>query len=226
LHKIRRVHGAPEKKTSSIKDKPMQQSATSLTSYITNYEGAPDGQDIEFCSKQNEILVFTAEHGDNNEQISASEFNTWTEFEIPFDFGLSSEAEDSSAIVEMSPAREVLPDSYGDVHLHLFHSPEDEATCFFFQNYVWTDLATPYNHLECLPLIFDQTKEMGALSGIVISIGTAGISNIRKDPELMHSAKENYLLTMRRTQILLKDQGQIQEDQTLLVVLLLALFEV
>ena len=67
---------------------------------------------------------------------------------------------------------------------------------------------------------------MKALSGVMISIGAAGISNIWKDPDLMRAAQEIYSSTLQHTQSLLEDSSQIQKDQTLLVVLLLALYEV
>ena len=118
-----------------------------------------------------------------------------------------------------------------DVHISIIPialspSLEEQATYFFFQNYVFTELATPYNHLACLPAICSQVSQMKALSSVIISIGAAGISNIRKDADIMRAAQEIYSSTLQYTQDLLGDSSQIQKDQTLLVVLLLALYEV
>jgi hypothetical protein len=128
---------------------------------------------------------------------------------------------------KLPPARELIPNLHDDIYrFHLSPSLEDQATCFFFHNYVFTELASPYDHFACLPILYSQAREMKALSGIMMSIGAAGISNISKDPDLMRAAQEIYSSTLQHTQSLLADSSQIQKDQTLLTVLLLALYEV
>lgn len=109
---------------------------------------------------------------------------------------------------------------------HLSLPIEDRATCFFYKNYIFVDVDIPYDIFAYVPAICGQIHDTKALSSLIACIGTAGLSNLHKDHQLMRKAQKIYSFTLRHTQNLLADSSQTKEDQTLLVVLLLALYEV
>jgi hypothetical protein len=234
-HILRKISRSSQKKTSQKKtpsvDEPLQQSKPSPAPDFTNLVLGLNSPNHEDFDGRRGSSASAFEYNDVGSALSAPHFDLSHDFDRSSNIDLLLNIQCSSRTLEILPASEFRRTSYKNMYsptisTHLSPSLEDQATCFFFQNYVFTELATPYGHFARLSTIFGQAKETKALSGVIISIGAAGISNIRKNPKLMHAAQEIHSTTLQRTQNLLEDSNRIQEDQTLLVVLLLALYEV
>lgn len=214
---IEKVRGSSGKKRHST-DEVAEKSKVSATPDLTHDQRGPEVRISRRFDSRRRSCTSTLEYDELNEALS------------PLNVDYSPNVDCFWPTLELSPASDPIPFQPKDVHISIIPialSPplEEQATYFFFQNYVFTELATPYNHLACLPTICSQVSQMKALSSVIISIGAAGISNIRKDPDIMRAAQEIYSSTLQYTQDLLEDSSQIQKDQTILVVLLLALYE-
>ena len=104
---------------------------------------------------------------------------------------------------------------------------EDRATCFFFDNFVSADrIFSMGSNLKYLPNVIQQDCVDSALSGIVIAIGMASISNTEKSPELMLAARQKHSSVLRVINASLQDPEKAKADPTFAAVLLLGLFEV
>ncbi|KAL7933073.1 hypothetical protein V8C35DRAFT_59449 [Trichoderma chlorosporum] len=101
----------------------------------------------------------------------------------------------------------------------------DQAVCFFFLNFVLTDPISGGGHLEYLPDIYDAITRDLALPTVVAAIGMAGIANLRRNRNLLLAANAQYLLAIQLTQAALLDETLRIQDQTLVSILLLALYE-
>ncbi|EHK18614.1 uncharacterized protein TRIVIDRAFT_69876 [Trichoderma virens Gv29-8] len=101
----------------------------------------------------------------------------------------------------------------------------DQAVCFFFLNFVLTDPISGGGHLEYLPVIYDTITRDLALPTVVAAIGMAGIANLRRSRDLLLAANSQYLLAIQLTQAALMDETLRIQDQTLVSILLLALYE-
>jgi len=237
-HTIRNLCRVSQKTPPSIEISTRQSkgspaSAPDSTHPVLEVEVEVDNPDLG-CSTvgRRESYAFVFENSHDCDAPSVIQLQLSCDLNIAPDTYLLPDIESSSSPLETSPAEESIPTSYVGPHIpaispHLSPSVEDQAKCFFFQNYVFIDPAIPYGPFARLSTaIFGQAEETKALSGVVISIGAAGISNIHRDPDLMHKAQEFHASTLKRTQKLLEDSSRIQEDQTLLVVLLLAVYEV
>lgn len=105
-------------------------------------------------------------------------------------------------------------------------SLEDQATYYFFHNFVSegsTDM-TAYSHL--LPTLYRQNSSFSVLRKIVDAIGLASISNVKHAPELMVVAGQKYAGVLRAITASVQDSKEASTDQTLIAVMLLGLFEV
>lgn len=111
---------------------------------------------------------------------------------------------------------------------------EDEATCYFFQNFVSDfDPSLPsssqgfiHAYTLVLPTLYQQDSSSGVLPKIIDAIGLAGISNIKHSPELMFAAGQKYAKVLRAINASIQDSKQRSRDQTLIAIMLLGLFEV
>ena len=103
---------------------------------------------------------------------------------------------------------------------------EDQATYFFFHNFVSEDPAdvTAYSHT--LPTLYRQNSSFSVLPKIVDAIGLASISNVKHAPELMVVAGQKYAGVLRAITASIQDSKEASTDQTLIAVILLGLFEV
>lgn len=166
-----------------------------------------------------------------------SDFDQFLDLDLdfPLDLGPLHVDEDSSPpdetvpgsnLVSVSPAWSDDSSISISISASLSLSLEAEARSFFFSNYVFAELDLPYSRLTCLPVMFGQIHETKALSDMIVSVGAAGMANLRKDDGLRHTADGIYTATIQRLQNQLCLQTPIQTDQTILLVLLLALYEV
>jgi hypothetical protein len=100
---------------------------------------------------------------------------------------------------------------------------EEQATCFFFHNYVLDDFIGYYSYV---PSVYSVLPAGCALAEAITSLGMAGIANSRKDTRLMISANLKYMSALRTINGALRDPYEAITDQTLVAVMLLGLFEV
>jgi hypothetical protein len=103
---------------------------------------------------------------------------------------------------------------------------QDQATSFFFKTYVRAKSPFSRGQLDFLPFMYGQVQEDDTLRRVVKSIGMAGISTVIGNPQLMIVAKDNYVSALRLTNIALSSPATSFNDQTLITVLLLWLYEV
>jgi hypothetical protein len=80
--------------------------------------------------------------------------------------------------------------------------------------------------LNYLSMAYNSRPASAALLESMISLGVAGLSNTGKSPEVMSAARRRYAIALRLTNTALADPTQVKTDQTLMAVLVLALFEV
>ncbi|KAF3398833.1 hypothetical protein DPV78_007007 [Talaromyces pinophilus] len=102
---------------------------------------------------------------------------------------------------------------------------DDQAVCFFFLNYVLMDTASDCGHFEYLPAMYGATPADAALPAAIAAVGVAGMANLGKDPELFAEANTRYLAAIKLTQAALTDAFLRTQSQTLVSVLLLAMYE-
>jgi hypothetical protein len=74
--------------------------------------------------------------------------------------------------------------------------------------------------------MYAQAQEDDALRKAVKSVSMAGLSTTIKNPQLMLAAKESYISALRLANIALSSRAKSSDDQTLMTVLLLGLYEV
>jgi PPE-repeat protein len=111
--------------------------------------------------------------------------------------------------------------------LSLGTSPEDQATCFFFQNYVLgQQLVLSKGNFDYLTDLFG-TEEIGSgLADSIAAIGMSGLANFWKAPNLMSYAAIKYNCAMRTISSQLRDPQQFKSDQTFISILMMGLYEV
>jgi hypothetical protein len=110
--------------------------------------------------------------------------------------------------------------------LSLGTSAEDQATCFFFQNYILGGKDVFKGHVDYLSEIY-STEEVGSgLADSVASLGMVGLANFWKAPNIMSNAVIKYNSAMRTISSQLRDAEQAKADQTLIAILLMGLYEV
>ncbi|KAL7893566.1 hypothetical protein HDV64DRAFT_262430, partial [Trichoderma sp. TUCIM 5745] len=102
----------------------------------------------------------------------------------------------------------------------------DQAVSFFFLNFVLTDPISGGGHFEYLPYIYDAITRDLALPTAVAAIGMAGIANLRSNRHMLLAAHAQYLLAIKLTHAALVDETLRVQNQTLVSILLLALYEI
>lgn len=105
-------------------------------------------------------------------------------------------------------------------------SLEDQATYYFFHNFISEDRNTLTAYSHVLPVIYRHDSSFGVLPKIVDAIGLATISNVKHSPELMVAAGKKYAGVLRAITASIQDPIKATTDQTLMAVMLLGLFEV
>ena len=103
---------------------------------------------------------------------------------------------------------------------------EEEATYYFFHNFVSEDPTTATAYSQVLPDLYRQNSPFSALSKIIDAIGFAGIANMKHAPKLMVAAGQKYAKVLRAITASIQDSKEASTDQTLMAVMLLGLFEV
>ena len=106
---------------------------------------------------------------------------------------------------------------------------EDEATHYFFHNFVSDDYSSVYSmnaYSSVLPILHRQDSSFGVLPKIVNAIGLASISNMKHSPEVMVAASQQYAGALRAINSSIQNSSSATTDQTLMAIMLLGVFEV
>jgi len=103
---------------------------------------------------------------------------------------------------------------------------EEFATCFFFKNYVLDDHSFLRGTFHYFADVYRRETVSTSLKDAVVSIETAGLAHFYRDPSFMVSANRKYSSALSSVSILLRDSASAKEDQTLMAVILLGIYEV
>ena len=106
---------------------------------------------------------------------------------------------------------------------------EDEATCYFFHNFLSNEHSSVYSsnaYSSVLPNLHRHDSSFGVLPKIVSAIGLASISNLKRSPKVMVAASQRYSGALRAINSSIQDSSSASTDQTLIAVMLLGVFEV
>lgn len=103
---------------------------------------------------------------------------------------------------------------------------EDQATYYFFYNFVSQDPASLQTYSHVMPTVYRQNSSFNALPNIIEAIGLAGVSNVKQAPQLMAAAGMKYTRALRAITASIQDPKEASTDQTLITIMLLGLFEV
>ncbi|KAF8862966.1 hypothetical protein BDZ45DRAFT_584509 [Acephala macrosclerotiorum] len=105
-------------------------------------------------------------------------------------------------------------------------SAEEQATCFFFQNYILGDDSFATGSFEFLPNVY-LTGDIGvALSDSLSALGLVGLAHFYKASSLELTAKFKYHSAMRTLSAQLRNLESAKSDQTFIAIMLLAYYEV
>ncbi|RDL31113.1 uncharacterized protein BP5553_09902 [Venustampulla echinocandica] len=139
----------------------------------------------------------------------------------------SASASDGAASRQKPPrsANEGQSNVFASVPVGLTTSPEDQATTFFFQNYVPGRNEFRCGSFQYLQDMYHQEKIGQAVADLVVSVGIAGLSNFWKAPQFMATAKMKYTSALRLLSSHLRNVNEAKADQTFAAVMLLVLYE-
>jgi hypothetical protein len=141
---------------------------------------------------------------------------------------LSSAATDATLIVTniqvTHPQIQFQPESL--LSASLGNSAEDQATCFFFQNYVLKGNEFSRGQYDYLSDIYGSEEVGSGLADTVTSLGMVGLANFWRAPNIMATAHAKYHSALRTVSAQLRDVDQAKSDQTLISIMLLGLYEV
>jgi hypothetical protein len=106
-------------------------------------------------------------------------------------------------------------------------SVEDQATCFFFGNYVsGADMLNTCGNYQYLSSIYTNQTIGISLRQAVSAVGLAGLANFWRAPNIMAKAKSAYCSALRLVNSRLGNIEEAKSDQTLVAIILLGLYEV
>jgi hypothetical protein len=117
-------------------------------------------------------------------------------------------------------------DAAGPVALSLPLSPEHQAFCFFFNNYLSYPSKNFVTIYESIPMLYFASDYDSPLLYIVTALGLAGLSHHTETYGMEVAAGVWYNKALHKVNQILRDRTLAKEDMTLLVVLLLGLYEV
>jgi hypothetical protein len=106
-------------------------------------------------------------------------------------------------------------------------SAEDQATCFFFGNYVLgTEMLNTCGNFQYLSAICARQSVGVPLRQAVSAIGLAGLSNFWQAPIIMTQARRAYCSALRLVNSGLCNVEEAKSDQTLVAIIMLSCYEV
>ncbi|KKK22788.1 hypothetical protein P175DRAFT_0483194 [Aspergillus ochraceoroseus IBT 24754] len=102
----------------------------------------------------------------------------------------------------------------------------DQGTAFILAHYVGgSGLNQARGHLGFLPKIMSSQSGL-AITTSINAVGLAALSNIHMSPQLMLTARQEYVKALAETNIVLSDQVLSRSNATLTAVMLLSMYEV
>ena len=110
--------------------------------------------------------------------------------------------------------------------LDLGWAAEDQATCFFFTNYVLEKDQFTRGTYQYLSDIYGSEEVGRALADSVASLGMVGLSNFWGASNIMRNANVKYNSALRLVSDRLRSVEEAKADQTIIAVMLLGLYEV
>ena len=105
-------------------------------------------------------------------------------------------------------------------------SAESQAFSFFFHNYLSQQSKNFGNAYKVIPALFYRATSESPLLCAVMALGLAGSSHHTNTSGMQAAAYAWYGKALGKINRSLGDRELVKQDQTLLVVLLLALYEV
>lgn len=110
-------------------------------------------------------------------------------------------------------------------YFELYTPVEDQAANYFFHNYVLEDGSTngPFQYIHS---IYNNEIIGPAMADSIESLGLVGLANFWQSPELKIQANRKYNSALRQVSSRLRNEEEAKEDQTLVAVMLLGLYEV
>lgn len=117
------------------------------------------------------------------------------------------------------------PNAISFLTLDLGTSAEEQATCFFFRNYVLEEQKFHNGNFQYLSDLY-ACEEIGeSLAETVACLGLVGLASFWKASNIMTSAKAKYNSALRLVSSRLRSVEEAKSDQTLVAVMLLGLYE-
>ncbi|PMD43914.1 hypothetical protein L207DRAFT_552359 [Hyaloscypha variabilis F] len=105
-------------------------------------------------------------------------------------------------------------------------SAEDQATTFFFGNYVSSrNMLNTCGNYQYLPTIYSNQPVGTALRQVIAAIGLAGLANFWKAPNIMAQANRAYSIALQTVNVSLGKIEEAKSDQTVVTIMLLAQYE-
>jgi hypothetical protein len=105
-------------------------------------------------------------------------------------------------------------------------SADEQATCFFWRNYVLEEHKSHNGSFQYLSDVYASEEIGESLAETVACLGLVGLSNFWKAPSIMRSAQAKYSSALRLVNSRLENVEEAKSNQTLVAVMLLGLYEV
>lgn len=102
---------------------------------------------------------------------------------------------------------------------------EDTAAWFFFKDYVLSEVTISRPIFNELPGLYNNAPDGSALSCILSALGLASLSISMQRPEVIPKAHAKYAQALTAVNAALRNPILAKDDHTLLVVMLLGLYE-
>jgi hypothetical protein len=105
---------------------------------------------------------------------------------------------------------------------------EEQAISYVFHNYMSedNDSASSRGYFDYLPALYRRSRPGSVLADAVMALGMVGIANSNRDSALLNKAIIKYSATARAVSTRLGELELAKQDDILISVLLLGLFEV
>ncbi len=105
-------------------------------------------------------------------------------------------------------------------------SAEDQATCFFFHNYVLPDDVVVQGNYRYLYNVYSNQEIENTLADSITALGLSGLAHFWKSSSIMFTSNITYNRALRNLSTQLRDIKTAKADQTLIAVMMLGLYEV
>ncbi|KAL2061307.1 hypothetical protein VTL71DRAFT_7580 [Oculimacula yallundae] len=111
------------------------------------------------------------------------------------------------------------------ISFNLGTSPDDQATCFFFQNYVLQEDMFSRGNFQYLSDIYGCEEIGSALADSVASLGLVGLAHFWGASSILANATIKYNSALKTISTHLRTIAGAKSDQTIIAIMLLGLYE-